>query len=482
MRRFLESFYGEVAAVYVVVLLVAGIALGFLGARVLVRYATEADQRSNRTLAARLVPRFRTSADAGADPARFEREARRVAEVRPGVGVYLLGEGGLVEVHYPSDPPPERAVGLEPVRRFLNGAALPILGDDPHRAGRPAPFSAAAFEADGRPLILYVVLRGEREGALLSTLAASTTARWALVGLALVLLSAVALGLGAFILLGRRLRTVTDAVAAFEGGDLDRRVGHRYRGEVGRLAVAFDRMADVVAGHVRELRRQAHLRRESTAALVHDLRTPLAVLGGYLEWVRNKSDALRPEELRHYAEIGARQVQIASRLVSELFELSKLEVRRVEPEPEAFPLAELAQDVAVQFRPRAEAEDVRLESGRPERPVRAYADPVLVERALANLIENALRVTPAGGRVTLRTSEEGGRARVRVVDTGPGIPAEDVPHVFERLYGGETRRREESAGLGLAIAKQLTELQGGALEVERTSAEGTTFLLTLPTA
>ena len=196
--------------------------------------------------------------------------------------------------------------------------------------------------------------------------------------------------------------------------------------------------------------------------------------------MQGKSDVLRPEELRHYAEVGTRQTQIASRLVSELFELSKLEVRRVEPEPEAFPLAELVQDVAVQFQPRAEAEDVRLESDRPERPVHAYADPVLVERALANLIENALRVTSVGGRVALRTSEEGGRARVRVADTGPGIPAGEVPHVFERFYQSRARHRNGSAGLGLAIAKQLAELQGGALEVERTGAEGTTFLLTLP--
>ena len=311
-------------------------------------------------------------------------------------------------------------------------------------------------------------------------LATSATAQLTFAGLALVLLGALALGLFAFALLGRRLRAVTEAVAALERGDLDRRVGRRYGGEVGRLAEAFDRMADTISGHVGELRRQAHLRRESLAALVHDLRTPLAVLAGYLERMREKGDRLGPGELQRYTAIGARQTRAASRLVDELFELSKLEVREVEPEPEAFPLAELVQDVAVQHGPRAEAADVRLEAERPERPIHAYADPVLVERALANLVENALRVTPSGGQVRLRTAEEEGRAQVRVSDTGPGIPADEVPRVFERFYQGQARRQNGSAGLGLAIAKRLVELQGGTLEVERTSEEGTTFLVSLP--
>ena len=483
MRRFLGSFYGEVAAVYAALLLAAAVALGLLGAQALGRYAQEANQRSNRTLAAQLAPRFQASLGADVDPVPFEREARRIAEVRPNVGIYLLSEAGRVEGAYPRRPPPEPRVGLEPVRRFLAGGALPIFGDDPHAAARSEPFSAASFEAGGRPVILYVVLRDGGRGSLVDLLATSATAQLTFAGLALVLLGALALGLFAFALLGRRLRTVTEAVAAFERGDLDRRVGRRYGGEVGRLAEAFDRMAGTISGHVGELRRQAHLRRESLAALVHDLRTPLAVLAGYLERMREKGDRLGPGELQRYTAIGARQTRAASRLVDELFELSKLEVREVEPEPEAFPLAELVQDVAVQHGPRAEAADVRLEAERPERPerpVHAYADPVLVERALANLVENALRVTPSGGQVRLRTAEEEGRAQVRVSDTGPGIPADEVPRVFERFYQGQARRRNGSAGLGLAIAKRLVELQGGTLEVERTSEEGITFLVSLP--
>ena len=473
MRRFLKGFYGEVVAVYVALLLAVGIALVALGTPMLVRYGQETDQRTNLNLAAALVPRFRTALGAGIAPAPFEQEARQVAEVRPDVGVYLLSETGVVEVHYPTEPLRDGRVELEPVRRFLAGGALPIFGDDPHGVKQTKPFSAAAFEIEGRPVILYVVLHNPR---------GSTTAQHALVGLVLVLLSAVGLGLFAFALLGRRLRTVTEAVAAFEQGNLDRRIDGRYRGEVGRLADAFNRMADVIAGHVRELRRQAHLRRESTAALVHDLRAPLAALGIYLERIVDRSDTLRPAELRRYAEIGAGQVKTANRLVNALFELSKLEVRQVEPEPEAFPLAELVQDVAVQFEPRAEAEDVRIESEQPAQPVRVYADPVLVERALTNLIENALRRTPAGGRVGLRVAAAAGQGQVRVVDTGPGIPPADVPRVFERFYRGEAPRRKGSAGLGLAIAKQLAELQGGTLDVEHTGAEGTTFLLTLPAA
>ena len=482
MKRFWRSFYGEVAAVHIVLLLAAGLVLAFWGAQALVQYAEEADQRNNRALATSLAARLQTSLEAGVDSLRFQQEAQRVADVRPKVGVYLLSETGTVEVYYPAAPPREQRVSLEPVRRFLAGEALPILGEDPHETGRLKPFSAAAFEAGGRPVFLYVVLGSERRHSALSTLAASKTAQVALTGLVLILLGTTGFGLFFFTLLGRRLRTVTESVVAFEQGDLDCRVRRPYRGEVGRLANAFDRMADVIAGHVKELRHQARLRSESLVALVHDLRTPLASLGGYLERMASRSDNLDADEVRRYTEIGRRQVQTASRLVGELFELSKLEMRQVEPEPEAFPVAELVQDVAVQFQPRAETEDVRLDSAQPQRPVWAYADQVLVERALANLVENALRVTPRGGQVSLHVAREGGQAQVRVTDTGPGIAPEDVPHVFERFYRGQAHRQEGSTGLGLAIAKQLATLQGGALEVECTSTQGTTFLITLPTA
>lgn len=484
MRWFPNGFYAEVAAVYVVLLLATGLALTFLGARALVRYAKEADQRTNYTLAAGLVPRFRASheAEAGLDLRRFEQEAQRVAEAHPRVGIYLLDDNGLTLAHFPPEPLQQSRVNIEPVRRFIDGATLPILGDDPHCATCAEPFSAAAFEAGGKPIILYIVLRSEQHGRWASAFA-SNTAQQALFGLAVILLMTIGLGLFLFALLGRRLRTVTEAVTAFEGGDLDRRVGRRYRGEIGRLAAAFDHMADTIASHVRELRHQAHLRRESTAALVHDLRTPLASLRGYLELMQSKSDALGPDEVRKYADVGARQVQVAGRLVAELFELSKLEVRAVEPEPERFPIAELVQDVAILFQPRAEAEGIRLEVEGLRRPLSVYADPVLVERVLSNLIGNALRHTPRGGRVSVSVAEEEGRVRVRVMDTGPGIPADEVPHVFERFYRGRaTRRNGSQAGLGLVIAKRLAELQGGALEVERTSGEGTTFMLTVPAA
>jgi signal transduction histidine kinase len=216
----------------------------------------------------------------------------------------------------------------------------------------------------------------------------------------------------------------------------------------------------------------------------HDLRSPLASIQGYLETLYIKDDALDPDERRRYVETALKNARRLNQLVSELFELSKLESQQVEPSPEPFLAAELVQDVVVQYQTQAEKQDVELEATLPDRHVRVEADIGLVERVLSNLIDNAIHYTPSGGRVEVGVENKIDGVRLRVTDNGPGIPEDDLPHIFERFYRVDKSRDRSSggAGLGLAIAYKIVELHGETLAVESTVGEGTTFYFRLPAA
>jgi signal transduction histidine kinase len=279
-------------------------------------------------------------------------------------------------------------------------------------------------------------------------------------------------------------------VSRFERGDFEQRMTVRSSDEIGRLAECFNQMADTLVDTMQELRDADRMRRELVANVSHDLRSPLSSIQGYLETVSIKDGELEPAERRRYVETALRNAQRLNSLVGSLFELSKLETKQIQPEREAFPLAELVQDVVLQYRPRAEAEAVDLQAELPDRRVRAHADIGLMERVLTNLIDNAIHYTPAGGtvRVGMSVTETGGNAagpdriRLFVRDTGPGIPEDDVPHVFERFYRVDKSRDRDrgGAGLGLAIAHTIVDLHGETLEVKSDLGRGTTFWFDLP--
>jgi two-component system, OmpR family, sensor kinase len=210
------------------------------------------------------------------------------------------------------------------------------------------------------------------------------------------------------------------------------------------------------------------------ANVSHDLRTPLAALQGYLDTLLIKE--LPADEQRRFLEIASRHGERLGKLVDELFELAKLDAQATPLRVEPFSMAELVQDVVQKYELRASSADILLAAEmRSDLPM-VRGDIAMMERVLENLIENAIRYTPAGGRVTVSLIPEGGRLAVRVTDTGSGISEESLPYIFDRFYrGGDAAKRPPGAGLGLAIAKRILELHGSALDVESKVNVGTTF-------
>ncbi|MDX1429125.1 MAG: ATP-binding protein, partial [Rhodothermales bacterium] len=284
-------------------------------------------------------------------------------------------------------------------------------------------------------------------------------------------------GLLLFGFLTRRLRAVTSTVSRFAQGDYDERVQDNASDELGQLAASFNKMADTIVAHIEEMQRVDRQRRELVANVSHDLRSPLSSMQGYLETIGMKEAELSRGQIREYLNVVSRNAQSLSSLVSELFELSKLDADQVTLTKESFSSSELVQDLVLKFKPDADGKGVGLRAEFGEDLHLVHADIALVERAIGNLIDNAIRFTPEGGNVLVRTERIGDEIGISVSDSGPGIPADEVENIFERFYRVEKSRSRDSggAGLGLAITRRIIQLHGRDVHVDSEVGLGTTF-------
>jgi len=288
-----------------------------------------------------------------------------------------------------------------------------------------------------------------------------------------VLLVAVAALLAAVLLsqqLVAPLRQLTAAAEAMADGDLSQRVDVRAGDEVGDLALAFNRMAgDLQAAEMQ--------RRQMTADIAHELRNPLSVIRGNLEAI---FDGVYPVDVEHLTPIYE-ETLLLQRLVEDLRLLSLADAGQLELIRGDVDVERLLAGVTEGAQAVAQDKGITLQIETPEEPLVVDGDADRLRQVIGNLVSNALRYTPAGGVVTLRVRSLGTRARIVITDTGPGIPAEDLLHVFDRFYRGDSARDRASggSGLGLAIARALVEAHGGTIEVESIAGQGTTFFVEL---
>jgi signal transduction histidine kinase len=417
--------------------------------------------------------------------------------VNPSVEVYLLDNAGRIKGDdAPAGHVRREQVDLAPIRRFIAGDALPILGDDPRSIDGKKVFSAAPLQTNGQPPsgYIYVVLLGEEHDALAARVAASSVLRTTLWSMALVALLGLLAGLTAFGLITRPLRRLTDAMRRFDAdrpdvqppmqsqtqADVPRSGPAGQRDEIAVLEATFAQMARRISDQWRALTRQDQQRRELIANISHDLRTPLTSLHGYLETLSLKADTLGDTERSRYLGIALAQSVKVGRLAQALFELARLEHGNVQPVLEPFSLVDLVQDVFQKFELPAEARHIRLRAGIPPRLPNVCADLGMIERVLTNLLDNAIRHTPAEGAIDVDLTYQEGKVEVTVSDTGPGIPAAQREGLFERPFSASGSRR--GGGLGLLIVQRMLQLHHSQIHLVDRAGPGTSFRFELPTA
>jgi signal transduction histidine kinase len=405
--------------------------------------------------------------------------------VNPGIEVYLIKANGHIDAHVaPPGTVKREFVDIAPIKAYLAGASAPLLGDDPRSTSARKIFSVAPCIQDGHTVgYLYIILAGEAYDRLAADVGQSqalVTAGWLMGGMTLLTLTA---GLVVFGLITRRLRRLGREVqdynagtAAFAGDP------GQAQDEISQLRRTLQAMAGRIAGQMDELRRQDQLRREMVANISHDLRTPLTSLQGYLETLSLKADQVDEAERTKYLDVALRQSRKVSRLAQELFELAKLECEVTKPAKEAFALPELVHDVLQKFELAARQKAVTLQVHIPEDLPPVLADLGMIERVLTNLLDNALRHTPAGGRVDLELHPAEGAVQVRVADTGSGVPDDLRPQLFERPSPLRDGSGRTSGGLGLLIVKRILSLHGSSIRLESPDAPGAAFSFALPAA
>ncbi len=350
-------------------------------------------------------------------------------------------------------------------------------------------FSAAPLQLSGQPPsgYIYVVLLGEEHDALAARVAASSVLRTTLWSMALVALLGLVAGLTAFGLITRPLRRLTEAMRRFDAdGEPDtqpavpRSAPAGQRDDIAVLEATFAHMASRIGDQWRALTRQDQQRRELIANISHDLRTPLTSLHGYLETLSLKADTLDEADRKRYLAIALAQSVKVGRLAQALFELARLEHGNVQLALEQFSLADLVQDVFQKFELPAEARRIRLQGGIPPRLPNVCADLGMIERVLTNLLDNAIRHTPADGEIDVDLAYKEGKVSVTVSDTGPGIPAEQREGLFERPFSSGGAHR--GGGLGLLIVQRMLQLHHSQIRMIERAGRGTTFCFDLPAA
>ncbi|WP_456427542.1 sensor histidine kinase [Rhodocaloribacter sp.] len=479
MKKFFGSLYGKISLVYLVLLLVLGVILIAVTGRSYMRFTQEVDQKLNRTLAQNLAQEFSPYLKDQLDYDAVGNTMHYLMVMNPRVEIYLLDrEGRVLAFFADQEKVVRRQVRLGPITHFLSGSGDEmLLGDDPRSLDRVKPFSVAPITyGGGQQGYLYVILGGEAYDSTAGMVRDSAIARITFVGVVVILAFTALVGLVLFFFLTRRFRVMIEGVRRFEAGDLAQRIPVTSEDEIGQLARAFNQMADTLERSMAELKNTDNLRRELIANVSHDLRSPLASIQGYVETILMKDAALTPEERTRFLDIIHDTTTGLSKLVNELFELSKLDALQIRPKPEPCSLAELTQDVVMKFKPRAEQLEVELKAMLPPQLPMVRADIGMMERVLSNLIENALQYTPEHGTVHVGLKRENGCVRVFVSDTGYGIPEEEIPFLCERFYRVDKSRARASggAGLGLAIAQKILSLHDSALVIESTVNVGTT--------
>lgn len=462
----------------------AAIALGFWITRIAERYQAEVAQRLNASIAMYVTRELTLLGSSGINDAALKELANRVMTVNPSAEVYLLDRHGtIIATLIPADLVVRKRVDLQPVERFLAGSyAAPLYGDDPTKQDRRAVFSVSPVSVDNaRVGYLYVVLGGQRFDTIVDAVRGNYSLKVGLIVVLALLLVTLAIAASLFTLLTLPLRRLARRIEQWSDrmGIVSAPVDPRNDDEIGALNRQFETMASRIEEQVAQIKLRDPQRRELIAGISHDLRTPLATLHGYLETVVLKGEQLPATARRQYLETALRHSQQLERLIGTLFELSKLEAGTATIPMERFSLAELVQDIALPFRLRAQQLGIQLQTVvDPEAPL-ARGDVSLIERVFENLLDNALRNTPAGGSVSLEMHCAPHHLRARVIDTGRGIQSDELPYVFDRHYQGANRSRD-GGGLGLAIVRRIVELHGGEISIQSKPDAGTKVEFTLP--
>jgi len=480
-----RSFYARLSILFLLLVFLLGGASLIIAFDASTHLFGEVDQLLNREYAANISGELTAITSENPTSKEIEEAIHYMMVLNPNVEIYLIDAEGHILSYFTGEGKTIKRdhIDVKPLEMFQASKGYDaIKGDDPRTENEKKPFSAAAMQINNEPGWLYVILRGQGFDSSLAMVKSNYYLRSGLSTFLIALLFTLIAGLFLFFILTDRLRKLNEDVQIFKEGKYDHRAEIKGKDELAQLGSTFNEMAKSIEDGILKLKESDHQRSQLIANISHDLRSPLTSIRGYLETLLLEENKISESKKREYVEITLRNVEGFQRLVEELLDLARFESGQIIPEKISFSFAELLQDVVLKMRGQSDVNKITIKYD-PDPNFPFYQGDIgLFERAITNIIGNAIEHTPQNGIITVHLSFHDDRYYISVLDSGTGIPSDNLPHIFERFYRVDKsrNRKTQSTGLGLAIAKEVVELHGGLIEAKNSAEGGALFTITLP--
>lgn len=478
-----SSLYWQISAIFLLILVAFTAITLYIAVNSARNYSVEVNQKLNWDLAKTTIDVIKPNFKNG----KVNQEAvadimHSMMVINPSVEVYLLDTNGTILSYVaPEKVVKLKTVSLSPIRQFLNDNRHKIIyGDDPRNLKEKKTFSASEVREEGKLTgYIYIVLASQEYISAAQMVIGSYILGLSIRSVITILLVSAIVGLLAIWLITKKLNAIVKGIQQFQTGNLEARIAIKSNSELDTIGLAFNKMADTLAQNIQELKETDEFRKELISNVSHDLRTPIASIQGYAETLILKKDTIEPSEQFKYLQIIYTSCDKLKRLVSELFELSKLQTNQVKLNTEPFSITELVSDIANKYRIISQKKGVSINTFLPTDLPMIEADILLIDRVLQNLIDNAIKFCKEGDYINIDIrSIIPGKIKISIADTGEGIGHDELPYIFDRYYKG--KKYSESTGLGLAIVKKIIDLHQTEIEVSSQLGKGTIFSFTLP--
>ncbi|OJV20545.1 MAG: two-component sensor histidine kinase [Dyadobacter sp. 50-39] len=476
--------FWKISAVFASLLLVLALVFVLIGSRFSKSYYMTAHQQLYGDIAGHLATFTQPIKNGRPDTTVTHDIIHSTMVANPSVEVYLLDTlGNITDYVVPQASVHIKKVDMGKVRDWLaSEASKRPLGDNPKRPGEASIFSVAPVRENGKVAgYVYAVLASEKQKQILSSLNDDLNFRLALYIFFAALLGAFVVGVVTFFLITDSICSIAGVFKKFQDGDYAARINGYAEGNLGVLTSTFNEMADVIVDNFEKVTATDRLRQELIANVSHDLRTPLSIMQGYTETLLIKGDSLSRAESERYLSIVHDGTKKLSGLVDQLFQYSKLEANVVAPQKEFFPIGELVSDIVSAYQLKAQERNITLQLDVPAALSAVFADISLTERVFQNLLDNAFKFTPDGGKISIALTQTGDSVTARVSDTGVGIAREFQQQIFERYKQADLQAAAgKGMGIGLAIVRKILELHQSSIRVFSEKGIGATFEFELP--
>jgi signal transduction histidine kinase len=482
--RIFRGLFFKISLVLLLLTGIAGTVYVYITVNAAEEYFQEKKQKVNRRVAYELLNEVQIFVGDSLNTASVKKIMMYHMKSNPTAEVYIVDNNGKILTY---DAPPEKIklqeIEILPLRDFIaaRGEAF-LLGEDPRNPGVFKVFSAAPIY-DKREVLrgyVYIILSSEEYDEVRDVLRGDFIFQVGIKAFLIALFFTLVIGLIAIWFLTRNLQKIQDGIKAFSKGDYSQRITLNGKDEFTDLAITFNKMAEQLEQNIDKIESVEKLRKELIGNVSHDLRTPIAVLHGYLETILMKKDTIQPDQLEAFLKTAMNSANKLEELIKDLFELTKLESTDIHLNLQSVNLFELLNDLKSRAQIIANRKSISIKTSG-VREAKVQCDYSLMERALQNLIENAIKFSPENSEVELNIEEETNHFRLKITDQGEGISEGYLPYIFNRYKKLHEEQSDNSgAGLGLAIVKRVIELHAFTIAVESEKGVGTLFIISIP--